>query len=124
MKLFLSYTDFIEQLKALGYNVKELGKNKVVFHYTILSGKFRGMTVELGFEVPKDFPNIPPNGPHIKPRILPINQQATTHPEKVLPSGPFGDLWEYWSRPFQGWAKTDHSVKTYMTHIVNLFETQ
>lgn len=120
----MPYLDFVNQLRTIGYDVKELGDNKVSFQYNIPVGKFKGTNVELGFVIPPDFPNVPPGGPHIKPRILPINEKATTHPEKVLASGPFGNEWEYWSRPFQGWAETNHTVKTYMAHIVNLFETQ
>lgn len=117
----MSYQEFVFQLKQLKYDVTEIGGNKVSFPYDIPGGKLRGRKVYLGFEVPADFPNTPPGGPHIKPRILPLNKNATTHPDKVLESPKFGPDWEYWSRPIRGWAESDHTVRFYMTHIRTLF---
>ena len=119
----MSYNEFVSQLKQLKYNVTELGENKVSFPFDIPVGKLRGKRIFLGFDVPMDFPNTPPGGPHIKPRILPLNENATTHPEKVLASQKFGPDWEYWSRPIPGWAESDHTVKFYMMHIRTLFVT-
>lgn len=119
----MSYQDFVSQLKQLKYDVTEMGGNKVSFPYEIPAGKFRGKQVYLGFDVPSDFPNTPPGGPHIKPRILPLNTNAKTHPEKVLESQKFGPDWEYWSRPILGWAESDHTVRFYMKHIRTLFVT-
>ena len=120
----MGYGDFVQQLRALGHTVQELGNNRVCFPYTIPLGKFKGKQISLGFEVPGDCPNSPPGGPHIRPQLLPIKQGGPSHPQDAVNPSPFGTDWEYWSRPFQGWADFDHTVKVYMTHIRNLFETQ
>ncbi len=120
----MAYADFVAGIAALlGHPPVELGSNRVSFEYRVPVGKFRGQTVTLGFEVPPDFPNTPPGGPHLKPQLLPMNPSAPDHPSRVAPS-PFGGEWEYWSRPIQGWAESDHSVSTYMAHIRSLFATQ
>lgn len=119
----MSTSDFINQLKELGFHIKEWGNNKVSFPYTVPAGKFIGREIVLGFDIPGDFPNSPPGGPHLTPPLLPLNPEAPSHPQRVHTSN-FGTDWEYWSRPFPGWAESDHSVKLYMAHIVNLFETQ
>lgn len=114
--------EFIEQLKEAGYQPESFGDNRVVFDYKVEVGRFKGNTVKLGFEV-QDFPLSPPSGPHINPRILPINPSAEKHPERVAES-PFGPDWEYWSRPYHDWHKTSKTVIAYLRHIRNLWETQ
>lgn len=120
----MAATDFIEQLKALGYQVTELGNGKVSFPYEILTGKFTGKNIKLGFVVPGDFPVTPPSGPHVSPRLLPINPQQGPHPSfGVHESSQFGTEWEYWSRPIRHWGSTKRTVKDVMAHIRHLFDT-
>jgi hypothetical protein len=119
----MSQEDFIQGLQGLGYQVKELGGNRVCFDYVIPVGKDAGETIKLGFEVPGDFPASPPSGPHVSPRILPI-RPGPAHPSGQIHTSPFGEEWEYWSRPFPGWQITDKTVKEYMSHIRHLFDTQ
>lgn len=116
--------DFIDQLQKLSYTVEDLGENRLAFLYTIPVGKFLGQQIKLGFVVGDDFPMNPPSGPHLTPRLLPINTGSNVHPAGGVHPSPFGEHWEYWSRPFTGWANTDHSVRTYLAHIKRLFETQ
>lgn len=119
------FETFVDELKKLNFDVTVHDGNKVSFPYVIPVGKFRGTEITLGFVVPSDFPNTPPGGPHIKPQILPINPRIPEHPGRVHPSSEFGQSWEYWSRPLKEmWAESDHSVKFYMSHIRQLFETQ
>lgn len=120
----MPYDEFARELAALINRTPDsLGGNRLSFTYEIPVGRFKGVTITIGIEVPADFPNTPPSGPHIKPRLLPLNPNAPSHPERVAPS-PFGEEWEYWSRPFSDWAESDHSVKSYLAHIRNLFATQ
>ncbi|VVB84927.1 Uncharacterised protein [uncultured archaeon] len=120
----MNLSNFLEQLKALGYNDAMLEGNRVKFTYQVMSGRFKDKTITMGFEIPQDFPLTPPSGPHISPRVLPLNPSAATHPERVAES-PFGPEWEYWSRPFNDWQNTNKTVEAYMTrHIFHLFETQ
>lgn len=122
----MAQQDFIDQLNALGFTPHEqTGSNKAQFEYTVPIGKFVGQKILLGFLVPDDFPANPPSGPHISPRLLPINTQPNTpHPAGGVHESDFGRDWEYWSRPIHNWANTDHTVRTYMAHIRHLFETQ
>jgi hypothetical protein len=82
----------------------------------------------MGLIIGSDFPVTPPSGPRISPRLFPLNpDQNQPHPKggvhaaPEFEDNPSKDEWEYWSRPDQTWATSDHSVKTYMNHIRNLF---
>jgi hypothetical protein len=126
--------DFIEQLKALGYAPEERGENRIALRYTIPIGRFQGQEIWLGFAVPDDFPLSPPSGPHVSPRLLPLHPGGDLpHPQGGVHESPFDtaqhgkpktEEWEYWSRPFQGWAKSGRTVKAYLAHIRNLLATQ
>ena len=115
--------EFIKQLKELGHNPEEIGDDKVSFSFTIPVGKFAGQQITLGFVVPPDFPSGVPSGIHISPQILPLNPNASGHPEKVADS-PFGSEWEYWSRPMHHWANTQRNVKEVMRYVNKLFLEQ
>jgi hypothetical protein len=126
--------DFVEQLQILGYEVEERGEDRLAFPYVIPVGRFAGKKILLGFIVHDDFPMTPPSGPHISPRLLPLHPGSDLpHPQGGVHESPFDapagggiktELWEYWSRPFPGWAGTKRTVKAYMAHIRNLFESQ
>ena len=114
--------EFERQLRNLGI-IPEPGhpEPRVVFEYTVGAGRFKGNVLRLGFEVPPTFPLEPPPGPHVSPKILPIDTSVNAHPNKVADS-PFGPEWEYWSRPRTGW-KGRETVSVYLTHIDHLFAT-
>ena len=118
--------DFVQQLCQLGLDVGWRGDDSITFDFVIPVGKFLGQTIKLGFEVPGDFPAVPPAGPHISPRLLPLNTQSKVHPSGGVHESKFGPDWEYWSRPFPDgeWNKTEKTAKVYMAHIRKLFETQ
>lgn len=120
----MARTEFIDQLKALGYAVEERGENRISFAYTIPVGRFLGQEIQLGFVANDDWPINPPSGPHVSPRLLPLNNNSKEHPLGGVHDSPFGSEWEYWSRPFPEWNKTDRSAKAYMAHIRKLFEKQ
>ena len=105
--------EFDRQLRELGFSPQTAQPDpRVVFTYTIPRGRFTGQVVTLGLEVPPEFPRTPPPGPHLTPRILPMNPGAASHPEKTADS-PFGGDWQYLSRPFTGW-KGREGVATYL----------
>jgi hypothetical protein len=114
--------EFVAQLKQMGYEVQELDGNRVAFSYLIPGGRFTGQTIRLGFDVPGDFPANPPSGPHVSPRLLPL-QQGGTHPNGGIHESPFGSEWQYWSRPIQHWANTKRTVRDVMAHVNRLFDT-
>ena len=120
----MSRQDFIDQLNALGYVVEDRGEDRISFPYDVPVGTFLGKKIHLGFAVPSDFPATSPSGPHVSPRLLPLNNTSKEHPAGGIHESPFGPDWEYWSRPFPEWNKTSRTVKTYMAHIQKLFATQ
>lgn len=121
----MAYNHFVAQLKALGYQVTEYGGNRVSFPYTIASSRLAGKQIRVGFEVPLDFPLNPPPGPHVSPRILPLNDtQRVNHPNGgIHQSAGFGDEWEYWSRPMHHWAQTKRTVRDVIAHLNRLMDT-
>ena len=120
----MAAADFTAQLRASGFTVTERPDGPITFPFEIPIGCRAGERVELGFQVPSDFPASPPSGPHVSPRILPIHpDQSVGHPTGGVHESPLGSEWEYWSRPFPGWATTDRSARAYMGHIRHLFET-
>jgi len=115
--------DFVKQLQALGYTVIEPAINFVSFEYEIPVGKFNGKKVLIAFQVDDSFPMNPPPGPHFKPQLLPITGGGGSHPFGAIHNSQLGGEWQYWSRPFKDWNKTDRNVKSYMSHIRNLLAT-
>jgi len=114
--------EFTRQLEELGYAVKDHGESRVSVSYGVPCGGWRGKDLQLGFEVPSDFPRTPPHGPHFSPALLPVNPGVDTHPERVHDS-PLGSDWIQWSRPIQNWDQSDRSVRTYLAWIKSLFCT-
>jgi hypothetical protein len=118
----MAKSDFAKQLRELGYDVNDAGDN-VDLAYEVPLGRFVGETIRLGFVVPGDFPDTPPSGPHIKPHIMPNSGGGGSHPTGgINPSSQFGGDWQYWSRPFPNWSKTERNVRTYMAFIRRLFD--
>lgn len=119
----MAQADFLKQLKDLGYCATELASGRIVFPYTIASGKFAGQKVRLGFDVPGDFNLTPPSGPHISPRFHP-NKSGGVHPDGGIQDSPFGPEWHYWSRPISHWNQSERDVRVVMAHIRHLFDIQ
>ncbi len=115
---------FIEGLKALEYSPEILSDNKVSFDYEIQDGNFKGTKIKLGFEIPPDFNSTCPTGPHINPRLIPLNPSGTGN-DRAVESPQFGDNWQYLSRPYpaNGWPRTNKSVYRYLHFIKNILET-
>jgi hypothetical protein len=120
--------EFAKQLREMGYDVTEHSDGCVSFPYTIEVGKFEGQQITLGFIVPIDFSLNPPTGPHVKPRLLPINTVAGLHPACGVHESQnkqvFDAEWQYWSRPMHHWANTARTAADVMRHVRRLFETQ
>lgn len=119
----MAKSDFIDQLKGLGYELQDHGEGKMSFPYLVPCGKFEGQSIRLGFVVPEDFNITPPSGPHISPEILP-RKDGGAHPDGAVTASPFGEGWQYWSRPLSHWAQTKRTVKDVMAHVRHLFDTQ
>lgn len=119
----MAISDFLDQLKALGYEIQDHGNGKVSIPYIIPTGKFSEKPIRLGFVIPADFPVTPPSGPHIHPELLP-RLSGGTHPSGGINASDFGGDWQYWSRPMHHWAQTKRTVKDVLAHVKHLFDTQ
>lgn len=119
----MARNDFIEQLRALGYKIETVEGARITLDYLIPLGKFLGEQIKLGFEVSDDFPLSTPSGPHIN-RHFHALKPGGEHPTGGIHPSPFGSEWQYWSRPFHEWNKTNHTVAEYMAFIRWLFEKQ
>jgi hypothetical protein len=117
--------DFVEQLRALGYNPREPAAGLVEIDHQIPVGPRTGERIRLAFAIPPDFPLQPPSGPCVSPPLLPLHpDQSVGHPiGGVHPAPQLDENWQYWSRPFPGWQQTDRTVRAYMAHIRHLFAT-
>jgi len=115
---------FAEGLERLGYEVEDKGSSRLAIKHTIGQGRFKGCEVLIGFEVPGDFELTPPSGPHISPRLLPINTGGADHHTRAHESPNFGDEWEYLSRPFPvGEWPRQRNVGSYLNYVIQLLET-
>ncbi len=114
--------DFVQQLRDLGYEVRELGAGKVAFPYEIPVGRMVGQRIQLGFMAPPDFPLTPPSGIHVSPPLLP-KQSGGSHPTGAIHDSPFGSDWQYWSRPISHWSQTKRTARDVMAHVRHLFDT-
>ncbi len=121
--------DFIAELRDLGYEVDaspvpQLQGNIVVrFPFQIPLGSKSGEVITMGFIPPPDYPMTCPSGPYMTPHVLPLNTSTTEPPYGGVSdaSGAFGQQWQYWSRPYNGWAQGERNAKAYMRHIKHLF---
>ena len=104
--------EFVRQLRDLGFEVQVV-QGLAVFPYAVPVGSRAGEQVQLGLAIPPDFPASPPPGPHVSPRL--------GHPQGAVSDSLLGVDWEYWSRPFPDWPRTERSVRAYMVHVRTLF---
>lgn len=119
--------DFKNQLEEMGYEPKERGNDCLSFSYTIPCGKHQGKTIEMGLHIPPQFPELPPSGPHFTPHLVPLTINGGSYPGVHSSLDRHGQAfdagWQYWSRPYNGWASTVKSVKAYLRHINHLMDT-
>jgi hypothetical protein len=117
------HEEFARQLREMDIEPypNQVG-NHIVFDYLVPAGKYRGSQIRIGLEVPSDFSRTPPGGPHISPRLLPMNPNAAGHPDKTADSS-FGTDWQYLSRPYRGVWSARKGASDYLAHIDHLFAT-
>jgi hypothetical protein len=131
----MAATDFIRDLRALGFEVVEslpsaqLAGLVVRFPYVIPLGSRRGEAITFGLIVPNDAPMTCPSGPYMTPHVLPLNNQSSEPPyggvlaaDAHQPAAGFGPDWQYWSRPYNGWAQSERNARAYMRHVAHLFD--
>jgi hypothetical protein len=118
----VSLGEFLDQLRALGFDITLMGPDRVTFPYLVDVGPRVGELIQLGFIVPGDYNLSSPSGPHVSPRLYP-NQSGGIHPTGGIQDSPFGQEWQYWSRPLKEWADSARDARAYMAHIRHLFAT-
>lgn len=116
--------EFRKDLEALGYNVTDMGEGRIAFRYTVTEGSKASQTIDVGYEVPPDFPLTPPGGPHIKLHMHPLKSGGEHPTGGIHESKAFGPEWQYWSRPMRHWGRTRKSVKDVLQHLDHLFRSQ
>ncbi|GAC1382478.1 MAG: hypothetical protein NVSMB48_13110 [Marmoricola sp.] len=104
--------EFARQLSVLGIANVSVNGTWVFFDLQIPIGAYAGTVRRIAADVPVDFPDTPPPGPHINP--------PTLHPAGAVLGSSLGADWVYWSRPAQGWA-ADRSVRAWLRHVRSLF---
>lgn len=104
--------EFARQARLLGQPAIDVRDDWVLFNLDVPDGSHAGQQIRIAAQVPRDFPDNPPPGPHVSPAI--------THPGGAVHRSPLGANWLYWSRPAQGWAK-DRTVKAWVRHVRSLF---
>jgi|SRR5712692_9781032 len=122
----MARADFIEELRAMGYNPEDCGDGKVAVPYTVETGRFAGQQIRLGFVVADDYNLNPPSCVHVSPHLLPLHAGGDLpHPAGgVHPNQSFDADWQYWSRPIQHWQRTERKARVVMAHVRRLFDTQ
>lgn len=104
--------EFARQARALGLAEITGHDEWVTFDLDVPAGVHAGTTVRIAAQVPVDFPDTPPPGPHVSPPL--------THPAGGVHASPLGTEYMYWSRPAQRWA-ADRSVRAWVRHVRSLF---
>lgn len=104
--------EFARQAEALGLAEIRVEGSWIFFELPVHVGKHAGDVRRIAAQVPVDFPDTPPPGPHVSP--------ATTHPAGAVHASPLGPDWVYWSRPVPTWP-ADRSVKSWVRHVRSVF---
>lgn len=109
----MEFKDFLVEVRESFPDAIAVDGDLVVCTYEIPVGGRIGDQIELGFAQVPDWPLSCPPGPHVSPRL--------GHPDGNVRTSPLGVDWEYWSRPFPGWADSPRTFRGYMAHVRALF---
>ena len=114
---------FMDEVAALGHAPENLGDGRICFGFHVSVGPRAGRDVRLGFVIGEDYPLNPPGGPHFSPLLMPMNPTGGAHPHAGIHPSPFGDGWQYWSRPMHHWARTGRRASDVLAHVHQLLAT-
>lgn len=109
----MEFKDFLTEVTETHADATVADGDLVVFHYEVPVGGRVGERIRLALARVPDWPLSCPPGPHVSPRL--------GHPAGNVHASPLGPDWEYWSRPFPGWATSERTFRTYMAHVRALF---
>jgi hypothetical protein len=123
----VAVTDFVAELIALGHeDARIIQPGCVVWTWAIETGPLLGCKVEIGACVGEDYPDTPPRGPFVRPHLMPLGQPGEHPRGGVHPASAHGfpdDSFQYWSRPFNGWAESPRNARAYLAFLRTLFDT-
>jgi len=93
---------FVEELAELGFDVyKTVGSDNndyaLIRNFKIPLGRFAGRIIELGFQIPKDYPRLIHPSIHVKasPQLL-EHKDSIANVRNIIESK-LGNEWRYWS---------------------------
>lgn len=130
----LGHYALADQLEEMGYEPEVKGALKggtiVCVRHEVEVGPYAGMVVRLGLNNAHWFPLLAPTGVLVSPQLLPIRPFGHEHPYDRIYPAEVGDLWDpagvwqYWSRPFVNWERSDRNARAYIDrHVRKLFAT-
>lgn len=119
---------FVADLRELGHeDARVIAPGCVICTWAVETGPLLSCTIELGAVVADDYPDTPPRGPFLRPHLLPLNPSGSQHPHDGVHNGTGhgfpDDTWQYWSRPFNGWAQSTRNARAYLAFMRALFDT-
>ena len=109
----MEFNDFLKEVRESHPDAALATGDLVVFKYEVPVGGRIGESIRLAVAQVPDWPLSCPPGPHVSPRL--------GHPSGNVHASPLGSDWEYWSRPFPGWATSPRTFRAYMGHVRALF---
>lgn len=89
----------------------------VIRRFTVNHGKYFGKAVELAIKAPRDFPETPPAGFFVTPRLAPHGPESVNN--ESSPGLP-GE-WQYWSRQVPAWKQEEcgRRIQTWLRTSLN-----
>jgi hypothetical protein len=114
----------VEDLKALGYQVQELGvpggeKFIVLTPFTVPAGRFADRVVDLGIQATPDFPRTVASAIHVRAQPQLYDYADTVPNTRNIQPSVLGPEWRYWSHNF-GW-QGERSARRLMSQINGIF---
>jgi len=73
----------------------------IVPEYPIPAGRFGGLVVKVAIAVPPDYPETPPGGLYVSPKLIPQAEMAGRNIHDRPETSNLPGEWQYWSRPIK-----------------------
>ena len=113
---------FLADLKANGQIVEgplnSGGLKWLIIPYTIPGGRFGGQSVRIAVPIADDYPQTPPGGLYVSPKLVHSNEMAKLNVlDRTHETGQLPGEWQYWSRPVpQGTWKANNGTSRLRVH--------
>src|SRR5580700_8624192 len=78
----------------------------IVSGYPIPGGRFFGNVIRVAIAVPNDYPQTPPAGLYVSPKLVAANEMAGLNVSERPETANLSGQWQYWSRPIKdSWSE-------------------